>query len=108
MMSTKKSKNITLRQAKKIAIDIAVYDTVNDVTDTSMPLLQEEYLEAENCWMFFRNRLIVIAPERALSDCAYCVSKRGNGRSIPDYSNDPVRLVEYLHIMSNHFKERGL
>lgn len=99
---------ITLEDARKIATDIAAYDTARDVEDKSIPLLQDNYLEAEYCWILFRNKAIVIAPERALSDCAYCISKKGHGRSIADCSNDSVRLHEYLQIMSNHFKERGL
>jgi hypothetical protein len=108
MMTNTISGNIKLDQARKIASDMAMYDTASDVKDKSIPMLQDGYLEADHCWMFFRNQSIVIAPERALSDCAYCVSKKGNGRSIPDYSNDRARLHEYLQIMSNHFKERGL
>ncbi|MGF6766245.1 hypothetical protein P3T24_006591 [Paraburkholderia sp. GAS33] len=108
MMTNTESRAITLEEARKIATDMATYDTARDVKDKSIPLLQDGYLEADYCWMFFRNKVIVIAPERALSDCAYCVSKMGHGRSIPDYSNDPIRLQEYLQTMSNHFKERGL
>jgi hypothetical protein len=108
MMSDAISKIITLDQARKIATDMAGYDTARDVKNKSVQLLQDHYLETEYCWMFFRNKEITIAPERALSDCAYCVSKKGSGRSIADYSDDSIRLHEYLQIMSNHFKERGL
>lgn len=108
MMSNIRKQNITLERARKIATDIAIYDMASDVKNKSIPLLQEEYLEAENCWIFFRNRSILIAPERSISDCAYCVSKKGTGRSIPDYSNNSVRLSEYLKIMSDYFGERNL
>jgi hypothetical protein len=71
-------------------------------------LLQGAQLEAENCWMFFVNPEIVIPPKRALSDFAYCVSKKGTARSIPDFSDNSVRFREYLKDMSRYFEERGL
>ncbi|MDB5058725.1 MAG: hypothetical protein JWO59_2197 [Chloroflexi bacterium] len=75
--------------------------------DESTPLLSERYLEADHCWMFFRNEAIVVPPERPLRDAVYCVSKRGSLRSIADFSDDPVRLQEYLLTMSNYFRDRG-
>jgi len=108
MTTNTEARTTTLYEAREIASDLAAFDTASDIEDRSIPVLQDDYLEAEYCWMFFRNKAIVIAPERALSDCAYCISKHGHGRSIADYFNDPVRLREYLQIMSGHFKERGL
>ena len=55
--------------------------------------------------MFFRNKAIVITQEGALTDWAYCVSKKGTVRLTADFSDDPVRLQEYLQTMSNHFNE---
>lgn len=102
------SANITLTRAREIATEIAKYDLQDLVEDKATPLLQDAYLEGENCWMFFRNTDIFIPTDHALSDCAYCVSKRGAARSIADFSADPTRLREYLKTMSNHFQEQGL
>jgi hypothetical protein len=107
-MITTVSTTITLDQARKIATDLALSHLSSYWIDKSIPLLQEGNLEAEHCWMFFRNRAIVINQEGALADWAYCISKKGTARSIVDFSDDPVRLHEYLQIMSNHFKERSL
>jgi len=101
-------KIITVDEAKKIASNLVKYHTEMDIKDNSIPLLQGYYLETDYCWMFFRNKAIVIAPERSLSDCAYCISKKGHSRSIADLSDDPVQLQEYLQTMSNYFKEQGL
>jgi hypothetical protein len=102
------SRTITLDEARKMATDMVGYHAKMDIKNHSIPLLQDDYLETDYCWMFFRNKAIVIAPERALSDCAYCISKKGHVRSIADFSSDPVRLQEYLQTMSNYFKEHGL
>ena len=107
-MTNAASQIITLDQARKIATDMAIHDTRHDLKDKSMPVLENKYFEADYCWMFFRNKAIVIAPERALLECAYCVSKKGTARSIADFSDDLVRLHEYLQTMSNYFKEKGL
>jgi len=108
MMANLDSRMITLDEARKIATDRVKYDVQWDIKDDSIPLLQDNYLDADCCWMFFRNKAIVIAPERGLSDCAYCISKKGHPRSIPDFSSDPARLQEYLQIMSNYFKQHDL
>lgn len=107
-MSDKLHSMITLGRAREIASDVAAYNLAGFLADKTISLLQEEYLEAENCWMFFRNKAIVLPPEGALSDFAYCVSKKGAARSVLDFSENSVRLHEYLESMSNHFKERGL
>jgi len=107
MMNTE-HKIITIAEAKKMAVDRIRRNTIYDVKDDSIPLLQDNYLETDYCWMFFRNKAIVIAPERALNGGAYCISKKGHVRYIADLSDDPVQLQEYLQTMSNYFKEQGL
>lgn len=99
---------MTLEQARKVASDLALSHLSIYWNDKSIPLLQTENLEAEHCWLFFRNRAILIPQEGSLAEWAYCISKKGTARSIVDFSDDPVRLYEYLQIMSNYFKERGL
>ncbi len=108
MMTATASSSITLDHARKVATDLALSHLAVYWIDKSIPLLQEGNLEAEHCWMFFRNKAIVITQEGALADWAYCISKKGTARSIADFSDDPVRLHEYLQTMSNHFKERDL
>lgn len=102
------SLKITLADARKIASNIAKLDVPIDFSEAAGTLLEDAYVEAEYCWIFFRNKAIVLPAERALSDFAYCVSKKGTARSIPDYSSDSVRLKEYLAIISNYFEQRGL
>lgn len=106
-MTAAATSSITPEQARTLATDLALFHLGRFWVDKSIPLLQEENLEAEHCWMFFRNKAIVITQEGALTDWAYCVSKKGTARSTVDFSDDPVRLHEYLQIMSDHFKEHG-
>jgi hypothetical protein len=107
-MTNTEPRIITLDEARKIALDQVRYDAQWDIKDNSIPLLEDNYLEAECCWIFFRNRAIVIAPERRLSNGAYCISKKGHARLIADFSSDPVRLHEYLKTMSDYFKAQNL
>ena len=65
-------------------------------------VLEAKYVEAEHCWMFFRNRSIYIPPEQALRTFAYVVSKRGGGRLVPDYWDDPIGMAEYLERISDY------
>jgi hypothetical protein len=99
---------ITFEDARRVALDCVRHDVSVNQYDESIPLLESAYAEADYCWIFFRNRLFVMPPERAMSDSSNCISKKGTVRSIPNYLEDPVRLAEYLVIMSNHFRERGL
>ena len=96
-------KEITLAQAFKLAKD-AAEPLLRDMTDEGVPLLNEgRHLEAPGCWMFFRNPSIVIPPEHILRDCAFAVSKHGDLRTIPDYTEDPPQLKTYLKSISDYF-----
>jgi hypothetical protein len=98
---------ITLEQARLLAEESAAFFLSEFRSDPSVPLLQEHYLEAEHCWMFFRNKNIVIPFDRPFCDGAYVVSKRGNGRSVADLSEKPMEAQAYLQKLSEHFKERN-
>ncbi len=108
MTNITRTESITFDQAKKIATEMAHKHLSPYWKDKSIPLLRDDNLEAEYCWVFFRNTEIKITQEGAIADWAYCISKKGTARSISDFSDDPVRANEYLQQMSNHFKSRGL
>jgi hypothetical protein len=97
----------TFEQAHESAESAARSHLKHFLDDESAPLLDERYLEAEHCWMFFRNKAIALPPEQSLRTGAYVVSKRGNTRYIADFSEDPVMLEEYLVTMSNYFRDHG-
>lgn len=71
-------------------------------------VLDVRFLEAENCWMFFRNREIDTGEGGFFTDTACAVSKRGEVRTINDFSANEEELMRYLQAMSDHFGERGL
>jgi hypothetical protein len=103
---------ITFDQARKEAENEARRSLRNFMSDPDMPALRDEYLEAEHCWMFFRNPDIKF-PDRAsgdgmLPDGAYCWSKHGEGRVVADFSDDPAKCRAFLQKMSDYFKEKGL
>lgn len=71
------------------------------------PLDSTRHLEAEHCWLFFRNPEIKVPPHaRLVDEAAYCVGKRGGFAMIQDYTYDPARLMEYLQTMSDYFGAR--
>lgn len=107
MTMTAKQRAITLEHARTTA-ERGAHSLLKDfVRGESTPLLQESFLEADHCWMFFRNKDIAIPPEQGLCDGAYVVSKNGSLRHIVDFSADPEKLKAYLQTMSDYFKERG-
>jgi hypothetical protein len=103
---------ITFAEARAQAENTARRRLKNFMSDPNMPALRDEYLEAEHCWMFFRN-LDIKLPDPAsvdglLPSDAYCWSKHGEGRLVADFSDDPAKCRAYLQKMSDYFKEKGL
>lgn len=96
---------ISLEEARKIAEEIAQSYLAGFVSSTSVPnFLDERYLEAENCWMFFIRKDLNFPEEATLAaSAAFAVSKHGVLRTVPDFSSEPERLHSYLTMLSNHF-----
>ena len=90
---------IALKQAESI---LSFY-----LKSADIPVLTQHFMEAPYCWMFFRNKEIIIPKEHSLADGAYVVSKKGSFRHVADFSSEPEKLQAYLLTMSNHFKEKG-
>jgi hypothetical protein len=109
---TERKKEITYADARVRAEKTARRELAYYISDPDMPALRDEYLEAENCWMFFRNLAIKLpdptSVDGMLPSWAYCWSKRGEGRIIADLSDDPAKCRAYLQKMSDYFKEKGL
>jgi hypothetical protein len=76
--------------------------------DKSLSLLMEDYVEAKNCWFFFRNREIYGPPSNNIWwGCDYMVSKKGNLAHIFDFYDDKERLMSYLQEYSDHLEKTG-
>lgn len=87
---------ISLEQARQIAEEQALINLSN-VALAKERLLQQFYLEADNCWMFFRNKEIALPADAQLGmEWAYVVSKHGKFCLVEDFSNDEQKLREYL------------
>lgn len=97
---------ISIEQARKKAEEAALEQLEPLIGNSKIPVLREQYEEAECCWFFFRNKQIEIPPG-ALRGWAYAVSKLGHVILIADYSDEPMKLQKYLSDFSNHLKERG-
>lgn len=98
--------NITIEHAKKIAEEVARQGLESYLAYPHQKLLRDEFSEGQNCWFFFRNPEIKISKGDIIADCAYCVSKRGECRTIADFHDDPEKLANYLQIMSDYFAVR--
>ncbi|MDI4647478.1 hypothetical protein [Cohnella hashimotonis] len=99
---------ITFDQAKRMAQESAKEDLSQYVKD-STPFLAEVVLEGECCWFFFHNPDIEI-PEYAWATrmlSVKAVSKKGDMNKTYNYSDDPIKLNDYLQTMSSYFKRKG-
>jgi len=106
MTMTKQWKNISIIEARTIAEAAARLNLQGFLTDESVTLLRAEVLEAEHCWMFFRNPEIYVPADSALiGDWAYVVSRYGDVRDVADLYGQQG-LIEYLKKMSDYFGDR--
>lgn len=95
-------KEFTFDDAKKIAEDMA-FQELHDISE-AVSLIDEYFIEADNCWMFFRNRDIAVPNERWFGTGAYIVSNTGEARYIADFYDDSNKAKDYLYLMSEYFK----
>ncbi len=100
--------HINFEEAKAIATKQALLELGPFMHGHSSEVLWGHYLEAEYCWMFFRNPEIQI-PKGALLgiEWAYVVSKKGAFSLVQDFSYNAEKLHAYLKSMSDYFKRRG-
>jgi hypothetical protein len=102
---------LTLSEARELARREGAASWKRYIPQDCSDCLSERYLEAEHCWFFFRNPVIVVPDENwfAYAYSAIAVSKLGDVRSIKDFSHEPEKLTDYLNLMSAYFahRERG-
>lgn len=102
------NKTVTYEQARKMAEEIARGDLEELVHDRAITLLDAKDLEADYCWIFFRNSHIILDEKYSLRwNWAYAISKKGNTRHVYDFRGDEERTKCYLQELSNFFKDRG-
>ena len=108
MMTDENSQLITVENAKKLAEQDAYSELKSFIQSTSDEVLDSHYLEAEYCWIFFKNPQIIV-PDYALLGIkwAYAVSKKGNRRMVYDLRDDSEKMKNHLENLSNYFKEKG-
>jgi hypothetical protein len=97
-------KRISLSDAMKLAENAARRNLSCFLPREDAKVLAGEYVEAEHCWIFFRSKEILVPPEGEFrGGWAYAVSKTGEIREVPDFSNDEQKLKAYLEKMSEYF-----
>lgn len=103
---TSATENISVAHARELAEESARGNLKHFVSNSSIPLLRSSFLEAEFCWIFFRNESIEVPADKALAgNWAYAVSKKGAVRQIADLSDDSEKMLEYLKKMSKYFED---
>ena len=60
----------------------------------------EEYLESNSCWLFFKNKEIIINNEQPYSDFVVVITKNGRKIINQDYGGDIDLLTNYLKRVS--------
>jgi hypothetical protein len=99
---------INFDEAKKIAGRAAEQFLRPFAPNPSTPVLRDFYLEAENCWMFFRNKAIIFPEHLGFSaSFAYVVSKKGTCNYIADFSDEPEKLYAYLQKFVHYHNHYG-
>jgi len=100
---------ITLAQGRQVAEDAVMRDKIHYKNSELEQALEDDFLEAEHCWIFFRNRNIVVLPENWFTKSygAFAVSKKGAFSQITAFEEDRAQLLAYLQTMSEYFGRRG-
>jgi hypothetical protein len=80
---------------------------VDGIPKDAGAILSEFYLEAEYCWMFFRNKALIVREEFIMSEAAISVSRMGRVSWIADLSDEPERLKIYIAEMSDYYRQNG-
>ncbi|SMB77733.1 hypothetical protein SAMN00790413_03887 [Deinococcus hopiensis KR-140] len=97
---------IQLEEAKRIAVKSA-WDVLGPITSPIIknPLDEDFYIEEQYCWMFFRNKDIILPNAFALNyDWSFVVSIWGDEINLHTLSYDNARLRKYAKNLSDHFK----
>ncbi|HEY4162470.1 MAG TPA: hypothetical protein VGM59_05355 [Dongiaceae bacterium] len=104
-------REITFDEARALAEQEAHRILAPFMKTAEQAALSKDYLEAPHCWMFFKNKEIVIPRDQIIGNgipplCAYVYSKRGEGRLVSDLSDDPERCKKYLQEISDYFQSK--
>ncbi len=109
-MITNNIKKISPEIARKLAEDAVIRDKEHYANPEFKKALEDDFLEAEHCWIFFRNKEIIVLPENwfTKSYAAFAVSKSGTVNQITAFEDDKEQMLAYLQTMSEYFARHGL
>ena len=96
---------ITVTQAREKAVAAVLRDLSHYESKNIDYPLEEEFLEAEHCWFFFRKKAIVVMPEHWFTKTydTFAISKDGAFSQVTTLGFDDKQVKEYLQTMSNYF-----
>lgn len=101
-------KPIDWQQARQLAEQAVMRDVDSYESREVQKALEDEFLEAEHCWIFFRNREISVRPEKWFTRAynAFAISKTGAFSQIATLEYDEAQLNAYLNVMSDYFARK--
>ncbi|MBB5574992.1 MULTISPECIES: hypothetical protein [Rhizobium] len=100
-------KPITLQEARGIAADEARRIIGEFLPKSGISsILEDEYVENDDCWIFFRNRQInVPVPNRTIvAHWSFAVSRFGEYLTVPDNYGDAAAISAQLEKLSAYYK----
>lgn len=103
MMKNENSERISLERAKFLAKQEAYSELKDFIQSKSHEVLDNYYLEAEHCWIFFKHPSIVI-PKNRLYFRAFAVGDQGGCRLVYDLRDEPDKMQKHLSDLSNYFR----
>ena len=97
---------IDFDRAREIAIGFLTSHIPEFLTKSYSSFLEESYVEHEDCWIFYRNKNIIIPRHsgRIGADWAYAIGKLGGVMLVPDHSGNEIELTKQLEYLSKYFR----
>jgi hypothetical protein len=97
---------ILFPRAREIAVEFMKEQIPQFLPGSDIPLLEEEYIEHEDFWIFFRNPEIIIPPNsgRIAAVWAYAVGVTGEPIIVPDHRGNKAELDAQAARLSKYYR----
>ena len=103
------AKSISFDTARRLAQEQAKSLLSNYIEEGEefIDILEERFVENEECWMFFRNKNLKFPLDATLpASAAYVVSKEGELRTTADFSDDPTEMKKLLDLLAEYLRAK--
>jgi hypothetical protein len=97
---------VLLPRAREIAVEVMKGHIPQFLPGSEIPLLEEEYIEHEDFWIFFRNPEIIIPANtvHVAADWAYAVGVTGVDMIVPDHRGNKAELDAQAAYLSKYYR----